>query len=111
MYVRCAYLVGDVENGKEAEFDAWIDREVGPAIAALPKVREVRILKARERDDNAPGVYMTLEHLYDSAEDLKTALATPARDVVLEKLKAILPLFDGELLHVNYDVDRRPVAN
>ena len=109
MYVRCAYLVGEVAEANQAEFDAWIDREVGPAIAALPQVREVRILKARERDDDAPGIYMTLEHLYDSAEDLKAALAAPARDLVIEKLKAILPLFDGELLHVNYDVDRQAI--
>ena len=109
MYVRCAFLVGEVAEGKQAEFDDWIDREVKPAIATLPKVREVRILKARERDDDAPNVYMKLEHLYDNADDLRVALASPQRDVVLEKLRAALELFEGELLHINYDVDRQTI--
>ena len=42
-------------------------------------------------------------------EDLKAALAAPARDLVIEKLKVILPLFEGEVLHINYDVDRQAI--
>ena len=77
-------------------------------VAQMPRVRELRLLWGRQFETDAPRYYLTIEHSYDSLEDIERALASDVRTRMREKLNMIMPLFKGRILHVNYEIT--PVA-
>ncbi len=110
MYVRCAYFEGDVAPADREAFDACIDREVVPLMAQFPNVRDIRVLRGREFEDDAPHHYLVLEHTYDSPEHLEEALASDLRVAVWERLSEVMPLFKGRVVHVNFEAAVAPIA-
>ena len=73
-------------------------------MSRLPGNRAAQALWPREREAGAPTTCLVLEHVYDSAGALAAALASPQREVMRNCLAEVLPLFEGEVTHVNYDV-------
>lgn len=104
MFVRCAYFIGDVAAENRAKFDTFIDTQSAPILATFPGLKSFRILRGRWYEEGAPGIYMTIELTFDSLADIEAALASEQRARNLEKMKEILPLFEGQVRHVNYEV-------
>ncbi|MEE9251656.1 MAG: hypothetical protein V3U93_11145 [Alphaproteobacteria bacterium] len=109
MYVRCAYFEGDVDPADRERFDSFMEAEIMPRLAKMPRVRAVRLLRGRAFEDDAPHFYQTIEQDYDSLEDIQNALASEIRAALREKLLEIMPLFEGRLSHINHDVTTVPI--
>ena len=110
MYVRCAYFEGDVDPADRERFDGFMDAEIMPRLAKMPRVRAVRLLRGREFEDDGPRFYQTIEQDYDSLEDIRNALASEVRAELRERLLEILPLFKGRLSHTNHAVTTVPLG-
>lgn len=111
MYVRCAYFEGDVDPGDRARFDGFMEAEIMPRLAKMPRVRAVRLLRGREFEEGAPHFYQTIEQDYDSLEDIENALASEIRAELREKLSEVMPLFEGRLSHINHYAASPPVGD
>ena len=107
MYVRCAHFVGTVAPENRARFDSFIDAECAPIIATFPNLRSFRILRGRWYEEGAPGIYMTIELTFDGPADIDAMLASEARARNIEKMKQIMPLFEGRVFHINHEVGPR----
>lgn len=104
MWVRCAYLEGDVDPSNRKEFDRCMIDEVILQMAEFPGCREVRVLFGREYEDGVPGFYLVLEHYYDSLKDIHTAITSANRERVWDRLNKVMPLFEGKVTHLNVEV-------
>ena len=109
MYVRCAYFEGDVDPADRERFDSFMEAEIMPRLAKMPRVRAVRLLRGREFEDDAPRFYQTIEQDYESLEDIQNALASEVRAALRERLSDIMPLFKGRLSHINHHVTAVPL--
>ena len=108
--LRCGYFEGTVGQSARAALDRYVDEQVVPLLVQLPKIRSVRVLRARDIEDGAPPYYMTFEMLYDSTEDIDAALKSPVRLAIREKLVHVMATLQGaRLLHINHDVTDVPV--
>jgi hypothetical protein len=70
----------------------------------FPAIKGLQVKWAREFEEGAPAILLTLEHCYDSKADLERALASDARARVWDALSVVMPYFQGEVSHVNSDV-------
>jgi uncharacterized protein (TIGR02118 family) len=104
MYLRAGYFEGTVESRDFERFKAHVEREVVPLILKMPGIRDLRILWGREFQDGAPPYVLAMEHSYDSRDAMEKAISSPERDAMRAKLAEVLPLFKGQIRHVNYDV-------
>jgi len=106
MYVRCAYFEGDVAPENREKFNRFFEEEAVPLINKFPGIRGVRLLRSEWREEGAPNVYQTIELTFETREDVKAALASPAREKNLENTRnsGIMDLFDGTVRHINYAV-------
>lgn len=104
MIVRCAYFEGTVDEKDREKFKQTIVDLVVPTMEKFPGVRDVRVLWSREIEEGAPEYFMVLQHFYDSLEALHSALESEVRTEVWEGLNQIMPLFDGRVVHINYEV-------
>ncbi len=109
MYVRCAYFEGDVDPADRERFDSFMETEIMPRLAKMPRVRAVRLLRGREFEDDARRFYQTIEQDYESLEDIRNALASDVRTALRAKLSEIMPLFEGRLSHINHHVTAAPL--
>ena len=109
MYVRCAYFEGDVDPADRERFDSFMETEIMPRLAKMPRVRAVRLLRGREFEDDAPRFYQTIEQDYESMEDIRNALASEVRAALRAKLSEIMPLFEGRLSHINHEITATPL--
>lgn len=107
MYVRCAYFVGTVAPENRARFDSFIETECAPIIATFPGLRSFRILRGRWYEEGATDIYMTIELTFDGPADIAAMLASGPRARNVEKMKEIMPLFEGRVFHVNHEVGAR----
>jgi uncharacterized protein (TIGR02118 family) len=109
--LRCGYFEGTVDELARPALDRYVDEQVVPLLARLPKIRAVRVLRARDVEDGAPHYYMTFEMLYDSKEDIDAALKSPVRAAIRDKLAHVMTTLQGaRLLHINHEVVDVPVA-
>ena len=109
MHVRCAIFEGTVAEADQPKFDACIKDKVMPIILGFPKIRAMRVLRARSVEDDGPPVYQIFELQFDTAEDAAAALATPKRAESRAALAEIMPLFKGRIYHINLNLnERRP---
>jgi len=109
--LRCGYFEGTVDESTRPELDRYVDEQVVPLLVQLPKIRSVRVLRARQVEDGAPPYYMTFEMLYDSNEDIEAALKSPVRVAIRNKLAHVMATLQGaRLLHINHEVVDVPVT-
>lgn len=104
MWVRCGMFVGSVKPENQAKFNTFIDTRVRDKISGFPGLRKLRVLRARWLEDGDPGIYQTIEMTFDSLEAIEAALASPQRAENIVLMKEIMPLFEGKVFHVNYEV-------
>jgi antibiotic biosynthesis monooxygenase (ABM) superfamily enzyme len=104
MWVRCGMFVGSVKPENQAKFNAFIDTRVRDKIATFPGLRRLRILRAKWREDGAPDIYQTIEMTFEDAAAIDAMLASPERAENVTLMKEIMPLFEGKVYHVNYEV-------
>jgi uncharacterized protein (TIGR02118 family) len=108
--LRCGYFEGTVDESARAALDRYVDEHVVPLLVQLPKIRSVRVLRARDIEEGAPPYYMTFEMLYDSTEDIEAALNSPVRAAIRDKLAHVMATLQGaRLLHINHEVTNVPV--
>jgi len=104
MYVRCGYFIGHPVPGKKKELDEQLHAVV-EMYRRFPGIRWASMLVADEVDDGAPAIYATIQFCFDSKTALETALATPHRqELRTHYANAVLPLFEGTVLHANQNV-------
>jgi uncharacterized protein (TIGR02118 family) len=109
--LRCGYFEGTVDESGRQDLDRYVNEHVVPLLIQLPRIRAVRVLRAREVEDGAPPYYMTFEMLYDSEEDIQAALASPVRAAIRDKLAHVMAtLQNARLLHINHEVTDVPLA-
>ncbi len=104
MWIRCGYFVGTVKPENQTAFDDFMNTKIRDKIASFPGLLKVRILKARWHEDGAPGIYQTIELTFAREGDIDNMLASPQRAENLVLIKEIMPLFEGKVYHVNYEV-------
>ena len=104
-YTRCAYFEGDVAPENQERFNNFIDEEVVPIMRTFPGLRQLRIYRPVWREEGALNLYQQFELTFDSEEDIEQFLASEERQANKDKLDQILPLFDGQIKHVNHRVD------
>jgi uncharacterized protein (TIGR02118 family) len=107
MYVRCAVFEGTVDAMDRAAFDAHIEARVLPILAAFPKIRSARVLRAAAVEDDGPPIYQVFELVFDSEADMTAALASPNRIRSRAAVAQIMPLFKGRIYHVNFRASER----
>jgi hypothetical protein len=69
-----------------------------------PGIRDLVILWGVEFQDGAPPYLLAVEHAYDSRQSMQAARASSAADVMRAKFDEVMPLFEGTIRHVNYEV-------
>ncbi|MAG98179.1 MAG: hypothetical protein CMM08_15995 [Rhodospirillaceae bacterium] len=104
MYCRSAFFIGSVAPDNLEAFRSQIEGAVADAIMKFPGVRRLQVKWAREIEDGAPAIFLTLEHSYASQADLEHALASDARTGAWEALDVVKPYFRGEIVHINNEV-------
>ncbi|TPE49531.1 hypothetical protein [Amaricoccus solimangrovi] len=99
MIVRQALFEGAIHPGREADFDAYIARDLLPLWRRFPGAREVRVLRERERDAGMPEVALALSMAFDDMDALRAALDSDVRHESREVTKGLLAMFDGRVRH------------
>jgi antibiotic biosynthesis monooxygenase (ABM) superfamily enzyme len=104
MWARCGYFFGTVKPGCEAEFDAAWDGFLADAIRAYPGVRSFRLFRSRRREPGCPGIYQMTELRLESQAAIEVMLASPERAANLARVKDVLALFEGKVVHIDYQI-------
>jgi antibiotic biosynthesis monooxygenase (ABM) superfamily enzyme len=99
MLVRQALFEGAIHSGRETAFDAYVEATMLPLWRRFPGVREVRVLRERERDAGMPEVAMVLSMTFDDAAALQAALDSPVRVESRAATQGLLAMFDGRVRH------------
>ena len=108
MLALCAYYEGTVRD--EDRFDAHVEKVHLPLVAEYPGLKALRYLKGIPRDGRAPRCYLAFELYFESEEDLASALGSEVRQTARDDVDNFLPLFEGEVHHVLYEVEDIPVS-
>lgn len=104
MLIRQALFQGTIHPGREAEFRDYIDQKLLPLWRCYPKVREIRVLYEKDRDEGLPNVPMMLLMIFASQTDLATALASPIRLKSREVTKGLFTMFEGYVQHYVFEI-------
>ena len=108
MYVRCAVFEGEVAPSDQKNFDAHVAEKVLPILAAFPKIRSARVLRAQSVEDDGPPIYQVFELQFDDEADMRAALASPNRARSRAAVAEVMGLFKGRVYHVNHRLSARP---
>ena len=107
MLALCAYWEGTVQE--KERFDDHVEKVHLPLVAEYPRLQALRYLKGIPRDGQAPRFYLAFELYFESEEDLAVALGSEVRQTARDDVDNFLPLFEGEVHHVLYQVEDIPV--
>lgn len=101
--VRVAFFQGRVKPGCEAEFDAYLERELAPLWRSFPHLSAFRMMRNCHSDDGAPPHALILSFTYPSHEAMAEALASPTRMRSREVTKGLFAFFEGQISHIVAD--------
>ncbi len=107
MLALCAYYEGTVRE--KERFDDHVEKVHLPLVAKYPGLKALRYLKGIPRDGQAPRFYLAFELYFESEADLAAALGSEVRQTARDDVGSFLPLFEGEVHHVLYEVEEVPV--
>lgn len=110
MIVRYALFEGQIHEGKEAAFRAFVKEKLVPLWTRFPTATEVRVLDGIERDDGAPTYAMALAICYPDLESCKRALDSAARFQSRQETATLLEMFTGRVHHHIFDLAEYPVS-
>jgi len=100
MIVRQAIFIGAVAPDRQDAFDAHVAAQVLPLLRSLPGVASAAVLRTRDRDAGAPEIYQIYQLRFADMAAMETMLASEARLQVHEAMAAVLPWFDGQIVHL-----------
>lgn len=110
--VRLAFFQGSVKPGREAEFDAYVERELAPLWRSFPNLGAFRMMRHCRSNDGAPPYALILSFTYPSYAAMEEALASPARAHSREVTQGLFAYFEGEIAHIVADAaDLEAVAD
>ena len=102
MYIRCAYFEGTIKNSDKATFKHHVITEMVPLIQQFPGLIELRVNWDVWVENNAPPIILKLEMVFNSLEDIETALNSKIRAQNKIKSAQIMPLLKGRVFHINH---------
>jgi hypothetical protein len=105
MYLRCAYFEGNVAANDRERFESIVREQVTPKMLEFPRIRSLKLLWGREQEVSDRGIYLAIEHEYDSLEDLHTAITSDVRAGMKSAIDELVSLFEGRIYHVNYEAE------
>ena len=103
MYVRSAYWLGAPKPGAESQFRALIERELLPAMRAMPGVQAVHGLWPLKLEDNPPPVALQVLVQFASRADALRMLECEERKSLRPRVLEAVGLFDGHLSHIEFE--------
>jgi uncharacterized protein (TIGR02118 family) len=109
MFVLCAHYLGTVSEENHQAFVKHVENTHMPMVAKYPGLVSLRHLKGVQWNDSEPPYFLTFELGFDSRDDLDKALQSEIRYAARDDLDNFVPMFDGEIRHVLYEVDTIPV--
>ncbi len=104
MWIRTGLFVGRPKAGCDDEFPRMVNSALAQALRILPGVRHVDMLWARRLDEGSPPIYCQIVMHFDDKDAIDRMLASPERATMRGNAGKILDMFDGRLLHVDYEV-------
>lgn len=104
MWIRTGLFVGRPRAGAEREFRVAVDTELAAALRGLPGVRHLDMLWSQRLDEGAPPIVCQIVMQFDDREAIDAMMASPERLVMRSNAGKILDMFDGRLVHVDYEV-------
>lgn len=104
MWIRTGLFVGRPKAGQEHEFRHLVDTELAAALRALPGVRHLYMLWAQRLDEGTPPIVCQIVMHFDDRDAIDAMMASPERLTMRSNAGKILDMFDGRLLHVDYEV-------
>ncbi|NQV44159.1 MAG: EthD family reductase [Rhodospirillales bacterium] len=105
MFVLCAHYRGTVADEKRVVFDDHVETVHLPMVAKYPGLVSLRYLKGVHWNDAEPPYLLTFELGFTTRGDLDKALQSEIRYAARDDLNNFVPLFDGEIRHVLYEVN------
>ena len=103
MYVRSAYWLGAPRPGVEQKFRDLIEREVLPAMRAMPGVSAVHGLWPVKLEDNPPPIALQVVVHYASMADAQRMLACDERKALRPRVLEAAAMFDGTMSHIEFE--------
>lgn len=107
MIVRYGFYEGHVAPDDRAAFDAIMGHEVMPALAEMPGVAEVRLLRGTTPAGLVPTYYQLIELSFADDADLYRAMNSPQRRGIGPVQVPSIPMFRGRTPHANFEVTTR----
>ena len=105
MFVRHAYFEGTVALEDRERFETVVREQVAPGMRRFPRIRRLAYHWGLEFETDDRRIHLTIEHAYDSLEDIAAAITSEPRRAIQGPLDEMLSLFDGRVYHVNYEID------
>ena len=99
MIIRYALFEGQIHDGREAEFRAFVKERLVPLWTQFPGAEEVRVLDGMDRDESAPVFAMALAIRYPDMAAVEKALQSDVRFQSREVTGELLKLFSGKVHH------------
>ena len=103
MITRTAIFEGVFKPGAEDRFFDLVEIRLAPLWAKFPEARNLRYLRVRDRDPDAPTIVMIQQIDYPSREAMAAALASPARTAARAATLELMEMLDGRFYHVVAD--------
>jgi hypothetical protein len=104
MIVRYGLYEGQVEVERKNEFDAHFENFVIPALATMPGVVGVRLLRGIQVGDVQPRFHHVIELTFLDQEGLLTAMQSEQRRAIQAAPWGVMEFFEGATPHANLTV-------
>jgi len=105
MIIRYALFEGQIHEGREADFRAFVRDRLVPLWTRFPGAQEVRVQHGLERDEGAPHYAMVLAIRYPDMGAVGRALGSDVRFASREVTGELLKMFDGRVHHHVFEIE------
>lgn len=106
MIIRYALFEGTINEGREAEFKAYVHEKLIPIWRQFPGARDLQVYFGVERDDGAPEYALVMGVRYDNLNAVAKALESDVRYKGREVTRGLLDMFTGRVHHHVFDGDQ-----
>jgi hypothetical protein len=104
MILRYGFYEGQVKAGRTAAFDAHFETFVIPALATMPGVVRVRLLRGIEVGEIQPRFHHIIELTFHDEEGLLEAMRSEQRRAIQAGQWGVMDFYDGATPHANLTV-------
>ena len=103
MIIRYAFFEGQIHEGREDEFRAFVRERLVPIWTPFPPAEEMRVMDGTDRDEGAPEYAMALAIRYPDMAAVQVALQSDVRSESREVTGELLKMFTGRVHHHVFD--------